>query len=297
MSKKAGFCRLWFRKIAHTEGLNQDALNSITGTGHQKRVTKQDILSYLERKRALFTPSADGEMDEVIKMDRMRSLIAERMVESKRISPHVTSCVEADVTDLIKWQSKIKQGFYDETGAPITLMPLFIEATVKAIQDFPMINISISGSNIIRHKAINIGIAIALPTGNLIVPVLHHADKLTLREIALKANDLARRARGGKLRPQDITGGTYTVSNLGTFRNIIGTPIIVQPQCAILAFGAARKQVAVITDEEKQDLIAIRQKMFLSHSYDHRGIDGLLGGSFVKRVAEYLEEKRVGTSV
>ena len=232
---------------------------------------------------------AGGADTEIIEMDRMRRMIADNMVASKRISAHVTSFVEADVTRIVQWRDKIKQSFEARFGEKLTFTPLFIEAAVKAIQDFPMINVSVDGHHLIRKKHIHIGMAAALPNGNLIVPVIHHADQYNLAGLAKKVNDLAHRARLGKLKPEEIQGATYTLSNVGTFGNVMGTPIIPQPQVAIMALGAIRKKPAVI-ETESGDLIGIRQMMFLSHSYDHRVVDGALGGMFVRRMADYLEK-------
>ena len=284
------------RSIARKEGLSKEVLDRIPGTGLKGRLTKRDLMSYLT-STGQSLPSPVGEIsnggdtdDEIIDMDRMREMIAERMVASKRISAHVTSFVEADVTEIVKRRAGIKQKFYEQEQEPLTLMPFFLRAVVKAIQAFPLVNVSVSGRQIIRHRSIHIGMAVALPTGNLIVPVVHHADRLSLRGLALRINDLSRRARAGELKVDELAGGTYTVSNVGTFGNIMGTPIIMQPQCAILALGAVRKQVAVLTDEQGSDTIGIRHMMYLSHSYDHRVIDGALGGIFAKRVADELRE-------
>jgi 2-oxoglutarate dehydrogenase E2 component (dihydrolipoamide succinyltransferase) len=221
-------------------------------------------------------------------MDRMRKMIAERMVASKQISPHVTSFVEADVTNLVKWRAKMKHLYADQEGQALTFTPVFIEAVVKAIKDFPLINISVDGNKIIKRGSVNIGMAVALPSGNLIVPVIHNADQLSLLGIVKKVNDLSKRARENKLKPDELSGGTYTVTNVGSFGNVMGTPIIMQPQVAIMATGAIQKKPAVIETPEG-DFIGIRSKMFLSHSYDHRVVDGALGGKFVRRVADYLE--------
>jgi len=295
------------KSIAQQEGLSQGELDSIAGTGSEGRVTKKDLLAYLEhRGNNSATPSpavipapesvsapkpvvqaAAG--DEIIEMDRMRKLIADHMVMSKHVSPHVTSFVEADVTNLVNWRNRVKNEFQEKTGENITFTPIFIEAVVRAIQDFPMINVSVNGTTIIKKKDINIGMATALPSGNLIVPVIKNADRLNLVGLTKSVNELANNARNNKLKPEDIQGGTYTITNVGTFGNVMGTPIINQPQVAILALGAIRKVPAVIETPEG-DMIAIRQKMFLSHSYDHRVVDGALGGQFVRRVADYLEQ-------
>ncbi|MGA0558664.1 dihydrolipoamide acetyltransferase family protein [Larkinella sp. VNQ87] len=282
-----------------TEGISEADLATIVGTGAEHRVTKNDILAFLEKRKnqqAASVPaepslpkavSVNGQSD-IIQMDRMRKMIAERMVESKRIAPHVTSFVETDMTVLVQWRERVKKQFQQQYGENITYTPLLIEAVVKAIGDFPMINISVDGDRILVKKAINIGMAVALPNGNLIVPVIHNADQYNLVGLTKKVNDLSRRARENKLTADDLANGTYTVSNIGTFGNVMGTPIIVQPQVAIMAFGSIEKKPAVI-ETPQGDLIGIRQKMFISHSYDHRVVDGSLGGQFVKRVSDYLE--------
>jgi 2-oxoglutarate dehydrogenase E2 component (dihydrolipoamide succinyltransferase) len=226
--------------------------------------------------------------DEIIEMDRMRRLIADHMVYSKHTSPHVTSFVEADVTELVQWRDKVKGSFEKRENEKITFTPIFIEAVVKAIKDFPMINVSVNGTQIIKKKNINISMATALPSGNLIVPVIKRADELSLLGITKSVNDLANRARNGKLLPDDVKDGTFTITNVGSFGNIMGTPIINQPQVAILAVGAIKKKPAVV-ETPQGDTIGIRHMMFLSLSYDHRVVDGALGGSFVRRVADYLE--------
>ena len=229
-------------------------------------------------------------------MDRMRKMIAGRMVDSKRISPHVTSFVEADMTAIVNWRNKIKKEFEAREGEKMTFTPIIMEAVVKAIKDFPMVNVSVDGDNIIKHRDINIGMAVALPSGNLIVPVIHNADQYNLTGLAKKVNDLARRARENKLTPDELSGGTYSISNVGSFGNVMGTPIIMQPQVGILALGAIVKKPAVIETPEG-DMIGIRHKMFLSHSYDHRVVDGALGGQMVRRVADYLENFDVNQSL
>lgn len=301
------------RNIASKEGISMNELESIPGTGQNGRVTKKDILIYLENKGskqpestpkpaaatstptsqpvktttpAVNVPKMDG--DEIIEMDRMRKLIAEHMVNSKHTAPHVTSFVEADVTNIWNWRNKIKGEFKAREGENFTFTPLFVDAVAKAIKDFPGVNVSVSGTQIIQRKHINIGMAAALPSGNLIVPVIKDADRLNLIGLAKIVNELANKARENKLSADDIQGGTYTLTNVGTFGNVMGTPIINQPQVAILATGAIRKVPAVI-ETPQGDLIGIRYKMFLSHSYDHRVVDGALGGQFVKRVADYLE--------
>ena len=298
--------------IARQENIPMAELESVPGTGREGRVTKKDILSYVKERPvggqakpqvAPTTPqpavtetrapqpmpvSISGE-DEIIEMDRMRKMIAERMVDSKRISPHVTSFVEADVTNIVYWRNRVKNQFKESEGEPITFTPIFIEAVVKAIKDYPMINVQVDGTRIIKKKNINVGMAVALPSGNLIVPVIHNADQYNIVGLTKKVNALAKKARENKLSPDDLQGGTYTVSNVGSFGNVMGTPIIMQPQVGILALGAVVKKPAVI-ETPQGDAIAIRHKMFLSHSYDHRVVDGSLGGMFVRRVADYLEK-------
>ena len=292
------------KSIAQKENISRDQLDQIKGTGQDGRVTKKDILAFLENKTAnpiAKTPLtiADTKIsapisivsgdDQIIEMDRMRKLIADHMVMSKHVSPHVTSFVEADVTNIVNWRNKVKSKFFDTYGENITFTPIFIEAIVKAIKDFPMINVSVNGTTIIKKSAINIGMATALPSGNLIVPVIKNADRLNLLGLTKAVNELANNARNNKLKPDDTSGGTYTMTNVGSFGNVMGTPIINQPQVAIMAVGAIRKMPAVIETPEG-DFIGIRHKMFLSHSYDHRVVDGALGGQFVRRVADYLEK-------
>lgn len=297
------------RSIAKEEGISVTELESINGSGKEGRVTKNDILGYVQNRKSgapapAAAPSSAPAMssashqpmpvavdggDEIIEMDRMRKMIAERMVASKHISPHVTSFVEADVTKVVAWRGKVKDEFQNREREKLTFTPILIEAIVKAIKDFPMINVQINGNNIVKKRAINIGMATALPSGNLIVPVIHNADQLSLVGITKKVNDLAKRARENKLKPDELQGGTYTVSNVGSFGNVMGTPIIMQPQVAIMALGAIQKKPSVIETPEG-DMIGIRSKMFLSHSYDHRVVDGALGGMFVRRVADYLEQ-------
>ncbi len=302
------------RTIAKQEGVSMAELETIPGSGANSRVTKNDLLKHIETKKspgyiaAPAQPSAPALQQatspapayaapavsasgntEIIEMDRMRKLIADHMVMSKHTSPHVTSFVEADVTNLVQWREKMKSTFEKRDGEKLTFTPLFIEALIKAIKDFPMINCSVDGSKIILKKDINIGMAAALPSGNLIVPVIRNADRLNLLGLVKSVNDLANRARANKLSPDEIQGGTYTLTNVGTFGNVMGTPIINQPQVAIMATGAIRKKPAVI-ETPQGDAIGIRHFMFLSHSYDHRVVDGALGGSFVRRVADYLEQ-------
>jgi 2-oxoglutarate dehydrogenase E2 component (dihydrolipoamide succinyltransferase) len=283
--------------IAKEEGITTEQLSAINGTGLDNRVTKDDILNYLSVRHtqkifetSSFTPiiSESSQNDQIIEMDRMRRMIADRMIESKRISAHVTSFVETDMTNISLWRDKVKGQFKQETGENITFTPLLIEAVVKAIKDFPLINVQVDGDKIIKKGKINIGMAVALPNGNLIVPVIHEADSYSLIGLTKKINDLANRARNNKLKGDDLADGTFTVSNIGSFGNIAGTPIIMQPQVAILAFGVIQKKVSVI-ETPHGDTIGIRQKMIISHSYDHRVVDGSLGGKFVKRVSDYLE--------
>ncbi len=286
--------------IAKEEGISKSELSIITGTGKEARVTKLDILNYLkvkaEKSQVFAVPSISAPKvhmsvsasDEIIEMDRMRKMIAQRMIESRRISAHVTSFVEADMTTIVLWRERNKEAYRVKYGEGITYTPFFIEAVAKAIRDFPMINISVDGDRIIRKNDINIGMAVALPSGNLIVPVIRNADQLNIVGISKKVNELANKARNNKLTADDVSGGTYTVSNVGSFGNVMGTPIILQPQVAIMAVGAIVKKPAVV-ETPTGDVIAIRHKMFLSHSYDHRVIDGSLGGMFVRKVADYLE--------
>ena len=314
------------RSMAAQEGVSQGDLDTIEGSGQDGRVTKQDLLAYLAQRASgvnLSAPKAAAEAsaaspasapalpsstaaapaghgfkapaptvfpgDEIREMDRMRKLIADHMVMSKHVAPHVTSFVEADVTAIVRWREKVKSSYEKREGEKLTFTPIFMEAVVKAIKDFPNINVSVDGNNIVYHKPINLGMATALPSGNLIVPVIKNADRLSLSGMTKEVNELANRARTNALKPDDIQGGTYTVTNVGGFGNILGTPIINQPQVAILALGAIRKMPAVVETAEG-DVIAIRHKMFLSHSYDHRVVDGALGGMFVRRVADYLEQ-------
>ena len=297
------------KNIAKEENIPVAELETISGSGMEGRVTKKDIMNYVQHRKLGSTvqavqyhvsggaptpapakvPVAISGGDEIIEMDRMRKMIAERMVDSKRISPHVTSFVEADVTNIVFWRNKWKNEFQTREGDALTFTPIFIEAVALAIKDFPLINVQVDGDRIIKKKDINIGMAVALPTGNLIVPVIRNADQYNIGGLAKIVNDLAKRARENKLKPDDLAGGTFTVSNVGSFGNVMGTPIIMQPQVAILALGAVQKKPAVI-ETPYGDAIAVRHKMFLSHSYDHRVVDGALGGSFVRRVADYLEK-------
>lgn len=302
------------KSIAKEEKINISELDSIPGSGANGRLTKQDLLEYLQNRQpnavitekmtisekptpssSLGQVSTPGNVD-IIEMDRMRRLIADHMVMSKQTAPHVTSFVEADVTNLVQWREKNKSKFREKYGENLTFTPLFIEAVVKAIKDYPMVNISLDGNKIIVKKDINIGMAAALPSGNLIVPVVKNADLLSLAGLAKTVNDLAGRARENKLKPDEIKDGTFTLTNVGTFGNLMGTPIINQPQVAILATGAICKKPAVL-ETEYGDIIAIRQLMFLSLSYDHRVVDGSLGGAFLKRIADYLEKFDPNTNI
>lgn len=295
------------KNIASAEGISVAELETIAGSGKEGRVTKEDILKYIgNRQKPLATsqtaqqttdnrqpttqavPVSVNGGDEIIEMDRMRKLISGYMVASVQTSAHVQSFIEVDVTNIVKWRDRVKGAFEKREGEKLTFTPIMMEAVAKALKDFPGMNISVDGDYIIKRKNINLGMAAALPNGNLIVPVIKNADQLNLVGMAKAVNDLGNRAKAGKLKPDDTQGGTYTVTNVGTFGSVFGTPIINQPQVGILALGAIRKVPAVIETPEG-DFIGIRQKMFLSHSYDHRVVDGALGGSFVKRVADYLE--------
>lgn len=319
-SKSDKFYSPLVKNIAKEEGISLEELDNIKGTGQDGRVTKADILAYLPnrnkqaapvQKTATTTTTSEtsksvsvgdnaiivnrpavsvGAGDEIIEMDRMRKIIADNMVISKHVSPHVTSYVEADVTNLVLWRDKAKKEFEKREGEKLTFTPLFIEAVAKAIKDFPMINVSVdqTGTKIIKRKNINIGMAAALPTGNLIVPVIKNADEKNLIGITKAVNDLATRARANKLQPDEIQGGTFTLTNVGNFGNVMGTPIILQPQVAIMAVGTIKKKPAVI-ETPQGDMIGVRHFMFLSLSYDHRVVDGSLGGSFLRKVADYLE--------
>ena len=307
------------RSIIQEENITEEELKSIQGRGLEGRITKEDILEFVSNRgnakpaqqpKAVESNASSAskpvqtsapavtanEGDEIIQMDRMRKIIAENMLLSKQISPHVSSFIETDVTNIVKWRAKNKSSFEKREGEKLTYMPIFVRAVVKAIQDFPMINISVDGDKIIKRKNINIGIATALPDGNLIVPVIKNADQLSLSGLAKAINAVVDKARNKKLSPQDIQGATYTISNIGTFGNLMGTPIIPQPQVAILAIGAIVKKPAVL-ETPQGDVIAIRQKMFMSHSYDHRVVDGSLGGLFLKRVNDYLEEFDLHTEI
>jgi len=298
------------RNIAVMEGISYQDLDTVTGTGMDGRITRDDILKLLESRKVV--PEAEtgfkkpakaktgketagpqvistSQGDEVIEMDRVRKLIAEHMVMSKRTSPHVTSFIDADVTKLVLWRNSVKERFLEKEGQKLTLTPIFIDAAARALSDFPMLNISVDGDKIIRRRNINIGMATALPDGNLIVPVIKNANEKSLTGIAKAVNDLAERARNNKLKPDEISGGTFTITNFGSYNNLAGTPIINQPQAAILGTGAVRKTPAVIETQEG-DMIAIRQIMILSLSYDHRVIDGALAGKFLGRIKSILED-------
>ena len=294
------------KTIAKKENISMDELEAMVGTGKDQRVTKNDILAYLQNrggtprsteikpvkvteKPKKATPISVNGGDEIIEMTRMGKLVAHHMVESIQTSAHVQSFVEVDVTKIVNWRLKIKDKFLEREGEKLTFTPIFMEAVAKALKDYPMVNIAVDGDKIIKRKNINLGMAAALDDGNLIVPVIKNADQLNLVGMTKAVNDLAKRARANQLKPDDIQDGTYTVTNVGSFGSIMGTPIINQPQVGILALGAIRKVPAVIETSEG-DFIGIRHKMFLSHSYDHRVVNGALGGLFVKRVAEYLED-------
>ncbi len=302
--------------IAQVENISMQELETISGNGVDGRVTKEDILEYVDRKKkglvvqpakikdvpaeqkvekktnvdmAVESISAGSANTEIIEMDRMRKLIAQHMINSKKTSAHVSSFVECDVTNVVRWREKHKNAFQKREGFSLSFMPVFVEAIAKAIKDFPMINVSVDGDKIIKKKDINIGVATALPSGNLIVPVVRNADQKSLLGIAKTMNTIIQKARTNSLQADDVSDGTYTISNIGTFGNIIGTPIINQPQVAIMAVGSITKK-PVVMEVDGQDVIAIRHMMYLSHTYDHRVVDGMLGGLFVKKVADYLEK-------
>ncbi|MDT8402058.1 MAG: dihydrolipoamide acetyltransferase family protein [Bacteroidales bacterium] len=304
------------RKIAATENIGYDELDEIEGTGMDGRITRDDMMNYVSSKYSRTKPlkedtgkeevteqkeredkekqadpkepalSSDG--DEIIEMDRVRKIIAEHMVKSKKTSPHVTSYIDVDITDIVKWRERIKEKFLQREGIRLTLTPIFIEATARAIRQVPMINVSVDGDKIIKKKNINIGMATALPNGNLIVPVIKKADEKSIIGLAREVNDLAERARNNKLKPEEITGGTFSITNYGTVGTLMGSPIINQPQAAILGIGAAKKMPAVI-ETPSGDFIGIRNIVYLSLSYDHRVVDGALGGLFLKKLKENLE--------
>lgn len=325
ISESGKFYSPLVRNIASTEGVSMEELEAIVGTGKDNRVTKNDILAYLESGRSIVkevkeeTPAKRPEKiekpitatketnksavpvsvnggDEIIEMSRMGKLIAHHMVESVQTSAHVQSFIEVDVTNIVKWRNKVKDSFFAREGEKITFTPIFMHAVAHAIKEFPMINISVNGDKMIKRKAINLGMAAALSDGNLIVPVIKNADQLNLVGMTKAVNDLANRARKGQLKPDDIQGGTYTVTNVGSFGSVFGTPIINQPQVAILALGAVRKVPAVIETPEG-DFIGIRHKMFISHSYDHRVVNGALGGTFIKFIKENLESWDMNTKI
>ncbi len=293
------------KNIAKTEGISMNELEGISGSGKEGRVTKQDILDYLKNKpassvqaapaaaKAAAPPSAAPPVsssagDEIIEMDRMRKLIADHMVMSKQVSPHVTSFIEVDMTNVVNWRNRMKDMVMKREAEKLTFTPILIEATAQAIKDYPRINASVDGNNMIIRKNINIGMAAALPDGNLIVPVIKNADQKSLLGLTKDVNDLANRARANKLLPDEIQGGTFTTTNFGSFASITGTPIINQPQVAILGIGAIRKKPVVI-ETPQGDMIGIRHMMILSLAYDHRIVDGALGGMYLKRVADLLE--------
>lgn len=310
------------KSIAKEEQISMSELEQIPGSGANGRLTKDDLMSYVNNRKSapvaapaatpapaapiakpaapaannntvsvptFNLPPIDKSNADIIEMDRMRRLISDHMVMSKHVSPHVASFVEVDVTEIVKWRDKNKKAFEQKYGEKITFTPIFMEAVVRALQDFPMINVSVEGTNIIKHRSFNIGMATALPTGNLIVPVIKQAENLNLVGLTKQVNDLATRARNNKLRPDEIQGGTFTVTNVGGAGSVMGLPIINQPQAAILALGVIRKKPAVV-ETPYGDLIAVRQMMFLSLSYDHRVVDGMLGGSFLRRVGDYMEQ-------
>lgn len=313
MSESSRFYSPLVRSIAQTENIPAAELENISGSGKDGRLTKTDLLAYIETRnkpsngqtqkteapkpspiQAPVISMSGG--DEIIEMDRMRKLIADHMVMSKHVSPHVTSFIEVDVTNMVQWRDKFKKEFEKREGEKITFTPIIIEAVAKAIVDLPMINVSVDGTKIIKRKNINIGMATALPSGNLIVPVIKNADQKNLLGITKSVNDLANRARNNKLSPDDIQGGTFTVTNVGSFGNVMGTPIINQPQVAIMAVGVIKKKPAVL-ETPQGDVIAIRHMMFCSLSYDHRVVDGSLGGSFLRKVGDYLENFDVNRTI
>lgn len=301
------------KNIAKAESVSIEELEAIKGTGKDERVTKNDILAFVEKRKTSKSGQVINEIDkifvskeskspvfvegndEIVEMTRMGKLIAKHMVDSKHTSPHVQSFVEVDVTNVVVWRNKVKDEFLKKEGEKITFTPIFMEAVAKAIRDYPMMNVSVDGDKIIKKKDINLGMAAALADGNLIVPVIKRADQLNLVGMTKAVNDLANRARGGKLNPDDVQGGTFTVTNVGSFGSIMGTPIINQPQVGILALGSIRKMPAVIETPEG-DFIGIRHKMIITHSYDHRVINGALGSLFAKRIGEYLEAWDINTT-
>ncbi len=291
--------------IAQKENLSLEEVQSIPGTGTDGRIRKSDVFNYLKTRKYPLKREAvqtapttsypkpqinfvEGK-DHIVEMDRMRKMIADHMVYSKQTSPHVTSYIEVDVTNIVNWRNANKDAFQQKHGEKLTFTPLFVDAVAKAIADFPMINVSVDGKNIIVHKDINIGMATALPSGNLIVPVVKNANEKSIDKLAAEVNHLAESSRNNKLKPDEVKGSTFTISNVGTFGSLMGTPIINQPEVAILALGIIKKRAEVITTESG-DEIAIRSMMFLSLSFDHRVVDGFLGGSFLRRVGDYLEK-------
>ncbi|ESU29319.1 dihydrolipoamide acetyltransferase [Flavobacterium limnosediminis JC2902] len=301
--------------IAQKENLSLEEVQSIPGSGAEGRIQKSDVFNYLksrkyplQRNPQLAVPSApvstypkpvinfvEGK-DRIVEMDRMRKMIADHMVYSKQTSPHVTSYIEVDVTNLVNWRNEVKDKFQEKYNEKLTFTPIFVDAVAKAIQDFPMINVSVDDKKIIVHNDINIGMATALPSGNLIVPVVRNANEKSLSELAASVNHLADSSRNNKLKPDEVQGSTFTISNVGTFGSLMGTPIINQPEVAILALGIIKKRPEVITTE-KGDEIAIRSMMYLSLSFDHRVVDGFLGGSFLRRVGDYLEKFETTTAI
>jgi len=308
------------RSIATEENVSNKELESIDGSGENGRVQKKDILAYLDKRESGETQKASqksnedkkeaaqpkketpkvsvsvGADDQIVEMDRVRKLIADHMVQSAQTAPHVTSVVEADVTNLVLWRNKVKQEFQEKYNQKLTFMPVFTEAVASALRDFPMVNASVDGDKIIKRGKVNVGIAVAKPDGNLIVPVIRDADQKNLVGLTSSLNDLADRARHNKLSPDEITGGTFSITNFGSFRNIIGTPIINQPQVGILATGSIEKKPAVM-ETPTGDAIVVRHKMFLSLSYDHRIVDGAMGGAFLRKIADFLEEFDVNRKI
>lgn len=315
--KSSRFYSPLVKSIAKNEQISLSELDQITGSGKDGRVKKDDVLNYLENRKSVASSPVSkpvievvsstqkevskpgvsvGAGDEIIEMDRMRKLIADHMVMSKQVSPHVTNVVEADVTPLVLWREKNKGAFEKREKIKLTYMPPFIEAVAKALKDFPMVNASVDGNKIILKKNVNVGVAVALPSGNLIVPVIRNADQKSIIGLASDLNQLADNARKNKLSPDDIAGGTFTITNFGTFKNLYGTPIINQPQVAILATGTIQKKPAVL-ETPTGDVIAIRHMMYLALTYDHRIIDGALGGAFLRRIADYLEQWDINKAV
>ena len=312
-SKSDRFYSPLVRTIAKSENIGISELGTIEGTGLSGRVKKQDVLNYIQNRTKQSSASSEAkstqsaaprpqikvtaaEGDTIVQMDRMRKLIAENMVLSKQISPHVTNFIEADVTNLVLWRNKVKDDFETREKQKLTFMPFFIEATAKALKEFPGVNASVDGDKIILRKNINIGVAVALPSGNLIVPVLRNADQKSILGLMVELNKLANNARNNKLSPDDIQGGTFTISNFGTFKNLTGTPIINQPQVAILATGTIEKKPAVL-ETPSGDVLAIRHKMMLALTFDHRVVDGALGGAFLLNLANHLENFDINLTI